>query len=156
VLDAVLSWLEGTRVAVTIRDSLPLTAFLSSFHALGVSLIGGAAIVSALRLSGRALVERPIADVVRPATRAVLAGLSISVTTGGLLFATRASTAAANDFFQLKMTLLLVGIAAQTAALRAFRPGSNPGWFRPPVAATVLLIAWLGVVLAASAFILLE
>jgi hypothetical protein len=156
MLDPLLSWLEATRLAATIRDSLPLTAFLSALHVLGVAVIGGAAIVSALRLSGLALVERPIAEVIRPAARGILVGLLINLTTGGLLFATRASAAAANDVFQIKMFLLVLGIATQAAAVRAFRPGSNPRWFGRAAAAAVLLVAWLGVVLAGSAFILLE
>jgi hypothetical protein len=72
-------------------------------------------------------------------------GLAISVTTGVLLFAARATDVSANATFQLKMLLLLVAVVCHFAVAPRARAG-----------AVVSLAAWLALAVTACAFILLE
>ena len=92
----------------------------------------------------------------RPATRGILVGLAISLLTGVLLFATRATTASANGFFQAKMALLIAAAAFHLAIHRSVvrREGASVALRR--LTAGIGLLLWTGLALAGCAFILLE
>jgi hypothetical protein len=145
-----LDWLEATTLARTVAASADITAWLSAVHAVGFALVMGSALVGNLRGLGAVLPQCTIADVVRPANRAILLGLAISVATGALLFSARAADAAANGSFRLKMLLLLLAAAFQLTFVRR----APPEYVR--AASAVGLSLWLGLALAACAFILLE
>jgi hypothetical protein len=154
-LVTVFEWVETTRVAHAVRDSLMLTASLSAIHLLGFTLITGAALLTNLRFIGVLLTKQPLNDVTRPATRGIAVGLAISVITGGLLFSTRAVAAAENRIFHLKMSLLVAAAIFHFAVQRRMAiAGHQRGMVR---ASGVLgLGMWLGLALAGCAFILLE
>jgi Family of unknown function (DUF6644) len=142
-------------LALTIRESLLMTASLSAVHLLGVTLVGGGALVSGLRFGGVLLADRPVYEVARPAARAILIGLSICAATGLLLFAPRASAAAGNTFFRWKMLLLLSASASQL--LLYGRVTKARGGTRLTRSIAFLASAlWFGVVATGCAYILLE
>ena len=154
-MTSVFVWLEGTRVAATVRDSLMLTGALSSVHLLGFTLTTGGALVANLNLLGVLLRDRPPIVVSRPATRGILAGLTISLLTGALLFAPRATVASMNGFFQAKMALLIAASAFHLAVhQRVARDGAGVALRR--LTAGIGLLLWTGLALAGCAFILLE
>ena len=150
------AWIQATDVAATVRDSLLLTGVLSATHLLGFTLVTGGAFVANLRLLGVLLTNHPVLDVTRPAGRGVAVGLGISLATGLLLFAPRASAASVNSIFQLKM--LLLGLAA------AFHFTIHRSVTRRELVAPAVLraiggtgfVLWTGVALAGCAFILFE
>jgi hypothetical protein len=154
-----LAWLEGTSMAAAVGQSLMLSAALSAVHVLGVTLVGGAALLSGLRLSGALFAERPLEEIVRPAGRVLFLGLSIALATGVLQVLPRALMAAGNSTFRLKMSMLLVAAACQLTLYRRVAPAASAasavhGSTRAiGLAASVL---WIGVVAAGAAFILLE
>jgi hypothetical protein len=154
-MSELLQWLQSTPVAAKIATTQMLTAALSSAHLVGLTLVVGSAWVSALRITGAVLPDRPAEEVIRPAGRGILIGLCVSISTGLLLFAARATAAGENPIFWLKMTLLVVAALAQTVIHRAVvRRSTIPRALR---AAGVLGLAlWAGVALAGCAFILLE
>ena len=149
-------WIESTQLAVLVGDSLSLTAWLSAVHLLGATLVGGSALVAGLRLLGLLFPEQPLREMCIMAGRGILTGLAISITTGALLFAPRASTALHNDYFQIKMLLLVAGMAFQGSLYLAIaRHGAAALWARRTTG-TLCVVLWMGVILAGSAFILLE
>ena len=148
-------WLEGTRMAITVRDSLMLTGALSAFHLVGFTLTTGGALVANLNLLGLLFPDRPPLEVSRPATRGIALGLAISALTGVLLFAPRATVASVNGIFQIKMLLLLTavlfhGLVHQRVA------GSSASAFARRGAGAIGLLLWTGLALAGCAYILLE
>ena len=150
-----LEALQHSAVATTIGNSLLLLAGLSALHVVGFALVSGGALVSNLRLLGVLFPDRPIAEIVVPTRRGMATGLLISVVTGLLLFSTRATAASGNQFFQMKMTLLVAAVLMQFVLQRRLvdlRP--EAATFRG--AGAVGLALWLGVGLAGCAFILLE
>ncbi len=152
-METALAWVEATGIASAVRDSLVLTASLSAIHLVGVTLVGGGALVAGLRYGGLIFADQAVAAVARPAGRAILLGLTISVVTGVLLVSPRASASAANRFFQLKM-LCLLGAAACDVLVRR-RGYAAPG--RLATSAGLMRSVLYGAVLAAGcAFILLE
>lgn len=159
VLETFLLWLESSSMAELSVTSPLITSGLSSVHLLGVVLIGGAAIITGLHSCGVLFGQRPLAEIVRPAIRIVLLGLSISVITGVLQFVPRAVTAAGNSYFQLKFLMLLAALACYLLLYRRVtRPRSQVDerskWTR--FLGVVGSLLWIGVVVAGSAFILLE
>lgn len=151
----VLDALQSSWLARFISESQVMTASLSSFHLLGFTLVMGSGVLCSLRLLGAILPDQPSVAVVRPATRVLLVGLSISLLTGGLLVVPRAYGAAMNPMFRLKMLLLAVGVGVHFVLVRpASRYGSTAVTRRALGAAS--LMVWLGLAVSASAFILLE
>jgi hypothetical protein len=125
-------------------------------HALAFTLVTGSALAANLRAVGVLLARTALRDVIVPANRAILMGLAISVVTGGLLFSARAAEAAANGWFQLKMLLLIIAAAFQFTIWRGAASESPLAHARVVASGAAGLLLWLGLAVAACAFILLE
>jgi hypothetical protein len=149
-----LDWLEATAVARSVAASATVTAWLSAVHAVGFALVTGSALVANLRGVGAVLRQCPLADVVRPANRAIALGLAVSAATGLLLFAARAADVGANGPFRVKMLLLIAAAGVQLTLVRAAAARGATRSARAAGAAALAL--WLGLVLAAFAFVLFE
>ena len=151
-----LNALQHSWLAQTIAESQMLTATLSAAHLLGFTLVMGSAVVSNLRLMGVMFTDQPAILITQPARRALLLGACLSAATGVLLFMPRATGAVDNDFFRVKMTLLVLALLVLTTVQGkvARREASERGVAR--VVGAMGLALWIGVALAASAFILLE
>jgi len=134
---------------------MPVTGILSGLHLIGMTLVVGAVLVSALRLMGVVLPHEPVGEVTRAARRGIVLGLALSVTTGLLLLSPRIVATSSNYIFQVKM--LILGTAA--AFHFAIYQGAARGTSRrvpPAVAGALGLTLWFGVVLAGCAFLLIE
>jgi hypothetical protein len=156
VFESFFEWVEATGLARTVGESLPLTAWLSAAHIVGFTLVMGAALVANLRMLGLVLPQRPAAEIVLPASRALMLGLAVSMTTGALLFSPRAASAAANGTFQLKMLLLLSAVTFHFVVAVPFVRGSGVATRVLRIVAVTGLALWIGLALAACAFILFE
>lgn len=148
-------WLEGTRMAITVRDSLMLTGALSAVHLVGFTLTTGGALVANLNLLGVLFPGRPPIEVTRPASRGIALGLTISALTGILLFAPRATVASVNGIFQVKMLLLAAAVLFHTLVHQRVARVEASSSMRRGTGAVGLLL-WVGLALAGCAFILLE
>jgi hypothetical protein len=149
-------WLEGTQVAVAVRDSLLLTGALSAVHLIGFTLATGGALVANLNLLGALFPGRPPSDVSRPATRGIAVGLAISVATGALLFAPRATVASVNWIFQLKMALFATAAAFHLLIHQRVARDTAMSTVVRRATAGVGLMLWTALAMAGCAFILLE
>jgi hypothetical protein len=154
-MSALLDWLQATSFARTVAASAQITAWLSAVHVVGFAVVTGSALVANLRGLGVLFPASPLGDVLRPANRALLLGLAVSVATGAPLFAARAAEVAANGTFQLKMLLLAAAVVSQFTPLHenARETSSKPA---ARVVAGIRWALWVGLALAACAFILLE
>jgi hypothetical protein len=155
-LESVLAWVETTTVATTVGQSLLLTASLSAIHLLGFTLVTGGALVANLRLLGALLPQYPVIEITRPASRGIALGLAISIATGLLLFAGKATAVSANGTFQLKMLLLVAAALFHfTWHRRVVRRGAASVRLLQVTGALGLSL-WVGLALAGCAFILFE
>ena len=155
MFESAAMWLEQSPVARLVGESLMITASLSAVHVLGFTTVMGSALVANLRLVGLVLSQRPVVEVARPARIGIALGLLVSVTTGLLLFSTRATALIVNGTFQLKMALLTAAAVFHFMAYsRVIVPQATGS--RLVVTGTVGLALWLGLALAGSALILLE
>jgi hypothetical protein len=154
--DSFFVWLQSTALAGSIAESVMATALLSAVHLVGFAVLMGSVLVSALRQMGLIFTEQPAGHSTVAADRAVLIGVTISMATGLLLFASRAPAAAANGIFQLKMLLLAAAAIFHLVFFRRLprRVDAAPRLLRVNGAAGLTL--WVAVALAGCAFILLE
>ena len=129
-LSSVFDSMANSGLAQAIAQSSYMVGVLSSVHMLGLTLIVGSSIVVCLRSFGLLLPDQPLSDVMRPAGRAVLLGLSISAVTGLLMFTPRAVSASENPVFQTKMLLVATAIVFQFTLFRfvARSGGSRALW----------------------------
>jgi hypothetical protein len=156
MLTPVFEWLEGTGIATAVGQSLVLTGLVSAMHLLGLTLVAGGASVAWLRLLGLLLRDRPIREVTEAVQNGMLAGLGLSLATGLLLFAPRASSAAGSSTFQLKMLLLFAAVVFHfTIFPSATRHARSASWPLRLVG-TLGPALWISVAVAGSAFILFE
>jgi len=155
VINELASFLETTMVAAAIRQSVPLTGLLSGLHLVGMTLIGGSALVSGLRATQATFADFPVSDVARATRRGISIGVTISIVSGGLLFAPRASTAIGSGYFQIKMLLLFGALTFHFAIYRliARRPAGTSVVRLFGAIGTAL---WFAVILAGCSYILLE
>lgn len=142
--------------ASTIGQSPLATGFLSAVHLLGLTLIGGAVLVSSLRLFGLLLADHPVPDVAHAAARGLGVGLAISVVSGLILLAPRLSGTLRNGIFQVKIVLVVTAaIFHFTVYRRTIRTGARSSVLNR-LSAGIALLLWLGVAVAGCALILLE
>ncbi len=152
MLDALQSsWLAGV-----ISESPLATASLSSVHLLGFTLVMGSALFCGLHLLGLLLPGQATAAIVRPATRALLVGLCLSAATGGLLVVPRASAAATNPIFRVKMLLLAAGVLLHVFVVSPLATRAHVAVLTRRLCGLAVVVVWVGVAVAGCAFILLE
>lgn len=149
-------WLQSTAVATAIAGSVLLTGGLSGVHIISFALLLGSSLVASLRLTGAIFADRPVVAITDSTDRGIAVGLVISIVTGVLLFSIRASSAAENGVFQLKMGVLVASAAFHFGAHRLVvrQPSTSPSRLR--ATGIVGLALWTGVALAGCAFIFLE
>jgi len=155
MLEPLITWIEATSLANTVRNSTQITAVLSSVHLIGLALIAGGALFSNLARLGAFVARQYRGDAITPAARAVTVGLMISVLTGFMLFTARASAAVENQVFIIKMSLLALAVVVHFTlqAVNRRQPSDNAG---VQAAGVLGLVLWFGVALAGCAFIFLE
>jgi hypothetical protein len=149
-MSELFGWIENTSLAGAVAGSAGLTASLSAIHIVGFTLVTSGALVANLRALGVLFRAQPVANVVRPASGAILVGLAISMSTGALLFAARAAEVSSNGTFQLKMVLLAAAASFHFTVHRRLAAEHER------VAGAIGLSLWLGLAVTACAFILLE
>ena len=152
----VLAWLESTSVARTVGGSLWLTASFSAVHLLGFTLLSGAAFVLHLRLTGAMLRRAAVPEIARTASVLITVGLVISIVTGFLLFAGRATSIAPNGIFQTKMSLLALAVLWQVAVQRRLARATPLSPQAERGVGFAGLAIWLSLSVTACAFILLD
>lgn len=116
-MEAFLAALEGTAVAQALRFSRWSYAAVNAAHICGIALLVGSIVPLNLRIFGiwRSVPRWMLVRVLVPVAAT---GLAIAVTAGLLLFSTRALEYAGNEFLQIKLVLVAVGVTSAIALHR--------------------------------------
>jgi hypothetical protein len=147
-----LTSLQESGLAVSIRDGLYIFPFLEAVHVIGLALVFGTIAVVDLRLLGAASSHRRFHLVLSDVIRWTLAAFVVTAVTGALMFITNAVVYFNNAYFRAKVLLLvLAGLNAVAFELTARR--TLPQWddspSAPPVGRTIAivsLVVWVGVI----------
>jgi hypothetical protein len=147
-------WLEGTSVAVLVRESAYGFPIVVAMHIIGIVLSVGMILWFDLRLLGVVLRETPVSAVYRALIPWAGTGFAVMFVSGGMLLAGYATAAHGNLYFRIKLAALAVaGLNALVYHRVADR--HRAGWdavARPPVAARtagcISIAVWTVVILA--------
>lgn len=101
------AWLENTPVSVEIAESAWLFPSLEALHVFGLALVVGSIAAFDLRTLGFAWPGRPLETLVRQILPWTWTGFGVAVVTGGLLFASSATSYVENPVFLFKIALLV-------------------------------------------------
>ncbi|WP_020579376.1 DUF6644 family protein [Actinopolymorpha alba] len=145
-LERVLSWLEGTPVAETVRTLPWAYPGLESAHIIGIALFVGVAAVFDLRLLGAAR-GIPVSTAARSLLPWSWVGFGIVASSGFLMLMANAVSLADNPALQLKaLLILLAGLNAAGFHLGPYRTigrwegrDRSPGYVKVPAIASLLL-----------------
>jgi len=143
-------WADHTWVAVFIRDSTWIFAFLEVLHLFGLTLFLGTMTVVALRMCGAGLKGQSLKDVASDAFPFTIAGLAVSVASGLLLFVSEALKCYGSLPFFIKMGLLFAGLLYLFTFQRRLTKADQPSG-AAKYAAVLSLLVWFGVGLAGRA-----
>jgi hypothetical protein len=145
-------WLEHTRLATAVAESVWLFPLIEGSHILALPLSVGMIVMFDLRLLGLAFRSGPASRLMRDVVRWSKYGFAVMFITGGVLFMTQASQAYGNAFFRTKLVFLVIlGINAAVYQIIFYRKmeqwesaGSTPLGAR--VCGGLSLIVWIGVI----------
>lgn len=146
-----LDLLADSALAAALRRSATAYLLVNATHILGIALLVGAILPLDLRLAG-AFARTPLAAVAPLLRGTALAGLTLAVVTGALLFTANPVEYLTNPAFRIKMLLLAAALmnaalVTRSAAWTLVLSGDPPPL---PLRAMALLSAalWLATLLA--------
>jgi hypothetical protein len=145
-------WLEQTRPAVALAESIWAFPIIEGCHILALPLSVGMIVVFDLHLLGLTLTGAHASKIMSEMIRWSRVGFAVMFLTGVLLFMTHAGKAYGNPFFRTKLTfLVLLGINA--AVFQAVFYRRMPEWavggrapFGARFCAVFSLVIWIGVI----------
>jgi hypothetical protein len=147
-----VSSLESSGLAESIRENELLFPVIESVHVLAICLVVGSILVVDLRLLGVASARWSVGSVTRAILPLTWSAFAIAVLSGGLMFISNAAKYLGNGLFIAKM--ILIGIAGLNMLLFHFVGARDlPKWdsaARPPLPARLAgglsLLLWVAVV----------
>ena len=150
----ICEWLESTRLAELVTQSLYGFQILVAIHLLGLGLSVGMVVWFDLRLLGRVLTATPVSLVYRRLAPWMMTGFAVMFASGAIIFVGFATAAYHNPYFRVK--LAMIALAGLNAILfHRFTQRRLAGWdewTQPPAAARVAgaisIASWVVVVLA--------
>jgi Family of unknown function (DUF6644) len=135
-------WLNNLPVSQAINQSVWFFAVIQAFHLVALAVFAGAVLIVDLRLMGRALTERPVAEVARDAQPWLIGGLIALTITGIPQMMSNAIREYYSVFFWFKMTVLVLAVI-YTFTLRRGVTLAAEGRVRPRQAKLVGFVSTL-------------
>jgi hypothetical protein len=108
VLDSWLQTLQNTGFATAIREGSVLFPWIECVHVLALTLVVGSIAVVDLRLIGLASRDRGVADITAAVLPVTWIAFVCAATTGALMFSSNATTYGSNNYFRIKMALIVL------------------------------------------------
>ncbi len=110
-----LQFVQDTAIATAIREGESLFPWIECVHVLALTLVIGSIAIVDLRLIVMASRERTVLQTTASVLPVTWTAFLFAALTGGLLFASNATTYAHNFYFQVKMALIaLAGLNMAT------------------------------------------
>ena len=106
MLEHFLQALQDTSIATAIREGESLFPWIECVHVLALTLVIGSIAIVDLRLLGLTSRERSVVQTTASVLPVTWTAFAFAALTGGLLFASNATTYGHNFYFQVKMALI--------------------------------------------------
>ena len=150
-MEQFLQSLQGTAIATAIREGESLFPWIECVHVLSLTIVIGSISIVDLRLIGLASRERGVVETTSSVLPVTWTAFVFAVITGGLLFASNATTYAQNFYFQVKIALIaLAGL--NMAVYHLFLNRGAEAWhtsastpMRARIVGAVSLCLWIAV-----------
>lgn len=149
---AVISYLEDTGLAESIRENDSLFPFIESVHVIAICLVVGSIFVLDLRLLGLASVHRPVSRLAGAILPVTWGAFAVAASSGFLLFMSNATKYLANGYFVAKLCLILAA-GVNMAIFHVISAKDLPQWEKqslPPLRARLAgafsILLWIAVV----------
>jgi len=150
---SVFRWLADSQLSTAIANSHYAFAVIEMVHLMGLTLLGGAVIVTDLTALGLISLKQEIGEIQRDLSPVAAVGLAMLLISGFFMLADGPLRYYGNAAFRLKMLLLVVAALFYFSVHRralSVAPGARPrGKIR--LAALTSLTLWFGVALAGRA-----
>jgi Family of unknown function (DUF6644) len=151
VLDTFLRTLQGSAVATAIREGESLFPWIECVHVLALTLVIGSIAVVDLRLIGLTSRDRGVAKTTAGMLPVTWTAFVFAVISGGLLFASNATTYAHNFYFQVKL-LLIATAGINMSVYHLFLSRGMADWHTPAltplrarIVGAVSLCLWIAI-----------
>jgi hypothetical protein len=144
---AAFEWIENTPLGSAIKDSTWLFPGIEAAHLLALAMLGGAVLMTDLRLLGVGLSGQPVSVVERGARPWLIAALATLVVTGSLIGVSEAIKLHDKPAFWVKMSALAAALAF-TFAVKIPLAARDVRGLLAPMLALVSIALWLTVAMA--------
>lgn len=149
MLLAFFQWCEGTAIGQTVRNSVWLFPIIESLHLVSLAILGGALLVTDLRMLGMGLTGQTIAEVGEETKPWLTVGVVAMITTGTCLFLSEALKCYYNPSFWVKILTLPVALLfTLTVRATTARSGGHQPTLRHRLVAIISLSLWFTVAAA--------
>ena len=149
-----LTSLQDTSIATAIREGENLFPWIECAHVLALTLVIGSIAIVDLRLIGLASRDRGVIQTTSSVLPVTWAAFVVAVITGGLMFASNATTYAHNFYFQVKIALIAIA-GLNMAVYHLFLHKGADAWHTPavtPIRARLVGCVSLSLWIAIAAF----
>jgi hypothetical protein len=123
-------------------------ATLQIVHVLGFVLLLAALVLTSLRLLGRVFPAVAVPQVALDAAPLFAIGLTLTLTSGALMFIASPLLYYYKWAFQLKMLLLALAVGAHLLLFRRVSARAEPGVVTARLSVALSLVLWFGIALA--------
>jgi hypothetical protein len=150
----ICEWLESTKLAELVSQSLYGFQIVVAVHLMGLGLSVGMVIWFDLRLLGKVLTGSPVSLVYRRLMPWMMVGFAMMFVSGAAIFTGYATAAYNNPYFRAKLAMMaLAGLNAAFFHVHTQRRLAGwDGWTHPPAparaAGAISIASWVIVVLA--------
>ena len=142
-----LTWLEGTDLALWVRESDWGYPMVLSSHAVGMAIVVGVVTMIDIRVLGFAR-KIPISSF-KSLFNLTWAGFAINFTSGCLLFSADANKFFNSTTFRIKIILIILGMLSVWRLLRAVSASdTGDASTKARVIAALSLLCWFGAITA--------
>jgi hypothetical protein len=127
LLKDLISYLENSGLADSIRENDLLFPLIESVHVLSICLVVGSILAVDLRLLGLASIHQPVSRVTRGILPLTWCAFVVAVASSGLLFISNATKYLGNGYFVAKM-LVISAAGLNMAVFYAISAKDLPRW----------------------------
>ena len=142
-----IMWSYNASLSLWVRESPWAFALLEVIHLFGLTILLGSILMLTLRFFGLTMRRHPIQQVARDLAVGTVAGLTLNVFSGVLMFASGAVRYWVSGPFQFKMVCLVMAVIVQsTLYIRVTRSNKhelNPLWTK--IIGGLAMLLWISV-----------
>ncbi len=149
----VCDWIDASALSQLIQTTPWVVPTLQTVHILAIAVVLASGLMLALRTARLSGADQPLAQAIRRAASSLWPALAVLLMSGSLLAIGEPARSLANDYFQIKMLLLVVAcilfVLLQGSVRRraALQTGGDAGR-RELTLAWLGLACWVGIAIA--------